>query len=87
LSRFETPRWCRCRSRRGARCNIGEASYALAETLPRLLLAVAQLPLLAGARVCALEIADEDSTWVGPVVDLVARQVLEPRARGVAVDG
>jgi hypothetical protein len=27
---------------------LGEASYVLAETLPRLLLAVAQLPLLAG---------------------------------------
>jgi hypothetical protein len=62
---------------------LGEASYVLAETLPRLLLAVAQLPLLAGARVRALKVSDEDSVEVGPVVDIVARQVLELRARGV----
>jgi hypothetical protein len=41
---------------------LGEASYVLAETLPRLLLAVAQLPLLAGAHVRALEVVDEDPT-------------------------
>jgi hypothetical protein len=63
---------------------LGEASYALAKALPRLLLAVKQLPLLVGAHVRALEVADEDLTQVGPVVDLVARQVLEPRARRVA---
>jgi hypothetical protein len=57
---------------------LGEAPYVLAETLPRLLLAVTQLPLLAGAHVCALEVANEDPTEVGPVVDLVAWQVLEP---------
>jgi hypothetical protein len=39
---------------------LGEASYVLAKTLPRLLLAVAQLPLLAGAHVGALEVVDED---------------------------
>jgi hypothetical protein len=32
---------------------LGEALYVLAEALPRLLLAVAQLPLLAGAHVGA----------------------------------
>jgi hypothetical protein len=41
---------------------LGEASYVLVKTLPRLLLAVAQLLLLAGARVRALEVADKDST-------------------------
>jgi hypothetical protein len=41
---------------------LGEAPYVLAETLPRLLLAVAQLPLLAGPLVGALEVADEDLT-------------------------
>jgi hypothetical protein len=41
---------------------LGEASYVLVETLPRLLLAVAQLPLLAGAHLGALEVADEDPT-------------------------
>jgi hypothetical protein len=37
-----------------------------------------QLPLIAAAHVRALEVADEDPTQVGLVVDLVARQVLEP---------
>jgi hypothetical protein len=63
---------------------LGEALYVLAKSLPRLLLAVAQLPLLARVHVRALEVADEDSTQVGPVVDLVARQVLEPCAHKVA---
>jgi hypothetical protein len=58
--------------------------YVLAKTLARLLLAVSQLPLLVEAHVCSLEVADEDPTQVGPVVDLVAWQVLEPRARGIA---
>jgi hypothetical protein len=38
---------------------LGEEPYVLAKALPRLLLAVAQLPLLAGAHVGALEVADE----------------------------
>jgi hypothetical protein len=41
---------------------LGEASYVLVEALPRLLLAVVQLPLLARAQVGALEVADEDPT-------------------------
>jgi hypothetical protein len=41
---------------------LGEASYVLAETILLLLLAVAQLPLLVGAHVGALEVADEDPT-------------------------
>jgi hypothetical protein len=36
-----------------------------------LLLVVAQLPLLAGAYVGALEVSDEYTTRVGPIVDLV----------------
>jgi hypothetical protein len=63
---------------------LGEASNVLAEALSRLLLAVAHLLLLAGARVLALEVPDEDSTQVGPVVDLVTWQVLEPCPHGVA---
>jgi hypothetical protein len=47
------------------------------------LLAVTQLPLLAGVHVHALEVADEDLMQVGLVVDLVVWQVLEPRARRV----
>jgi hypothetical protein len=41
---------------------LGEASYVLAETLPRLLLAVAQLPLLVEVHVGALEVDDENPT-------------------------
>jgi hypothetical protein len=41
---------------------LGEAPDVLAQALPRLLLAVAQLPLLVGACVGALEVTDEDST-------------------------
>jgi hypothetical protein len=39
---------------------LGEAMDVLTQALLRLLLAVAQLPLLAGAGVHALEVADED---------------------------
>jgi hypothetical protein len=62
---------------------LGEVSYVLVKTLPRLLLAVAQLPLLARAHVRALKVADENPTQISPVLDLVARQMLEPRACGV----
>jgi hypothetical protein len=48
-----------------------------------MLLAVAQLPLLSEAHVRAQEVVDKHSTQVGPIIDLVARQVLEPRARRV----
>jgi hypothetical protein len=41
---------------------LGEASYVLAETLPQLLLAVTQLPLLFRAHVSDLEVPDEDPT-------------------------
>jgi hypothetical protein len=54
-------------------------SDVLAQALSRLLLAVAQLPLLARARVRALEVLDKNSAQVGPAIDLVAWQVLEPR--------
>jgi hypothetical protein len=40
----------------------GKALYVLVKALPRLLLAVAQLALLVGAHVGALEVADEDPT-------------------------
>jgi hypothetical protein len=41
---------------------LEEAPYVLAKALPGLLLAVEQLPLLAGVHVHALEVADEDPT-------------------------
>jgi hypothetical protein len=40
---------------------LGEAPNVLAQALSRLLLAVAQLPLLVAARVGALEVPDEDA--------------------------
>jgi hypothetical protein len=82
--RSGTLRWRRCQSRQEFGAALGEASYVLTKIFPRLLLAIAQLPLLAGARVGALKVADKNPTQVGPVVDLVPRQVLEPSARGVA---
>jgi hypothetical protein len=51
--------------------------------LPQLLLAVAQLQLLGRASVHALKVSDEDPVQVGPVVDLVAGQIFEPRPRGI----
>jgi hypothetical protein len=39
---------------------LGEAPDVLVKTLPRVLLIVPQLPLLARARVRALEVADEN---------------------------
>jgi hypothetical protein len=50
---------------------LGEAPDVLAQAFSQLLLADAQLPLLVGARVCALEVFDEDSVQVGPAVDLI----------------
>jgi hypothetical protein len=62
---------------------LGEVSYVLAKTLPLLLLAVAQIQLLARAHVRALEVANEDPTQISPVLDLVVWQVLETRVCGV----
>jgi hypothetical protein len=62
---------------------LGEVSYVLAKTLLGLLLDVAQLTLLARAHVHALKVANEEPPQVGPFLDLVAGQVLEPRTCGV----
>ena len=43
-----------------------------------------QFPGVPGAHVCALEVAHEDLDQVGPVVDLIRGQVLEPRSCGVS---
>jgi hypothetical protein len=48
---------------------LGEASDVLAQALPWLLLAVAQLPLLVGARVRALEVPT--NTWHRSVQSLI----------------
>jgi hypothetical protein len=57
---------------------LGEASDVVAQTFSWMLFAVAQLPLLAGTDVRALEVAYEGSAQLRPVVDLAAGQMLEP---------
>jgi len=42
-----------------------------------------EVPGVPRAHVRALEIAHEDLDQVGPVVDLICRQMLEPRSCGV----
>jgi hypothetical protein len=78
LCHFEMPRWRRCRSCQGAQCSAWRRAVRTREDSP-----------LAAACSCATPIAcwgaciDEDSTQVGPVIDLFVRQVFEPRARSV----
>jgi hypothetical protein len=62
---------------------LGEAPYVLVKALPGLLFAVAQLPLLAKARVCAPKVANKDQPQVSPVLNIVAGQVLEPLECGI----
>jgi hypothetical protein len=71
-----------CAGKLGA--TLGEASDVLAQALLGLLLAIAQLPLLAGTGVRALKVPDEDPVQVGPAVDHVAGQVLEPCLHGIS---
>jgi hypothetical protein len=61
-----------CPSRWGAWCNAWRNTICSRANSPRLLLAIAQLSLLGGAGVHALEVADEDSVQLRPVIDLVA---------------
>jgi hypothetical protein len=62
---------------------LGEASYVLVETLSRLLLAVAQLPLLAGACVSALEVPDVGRSSRGswPAIGALAMSARSRRGR------
>jgi hypothetical protein len=78
-----TSRWHHCPSRRGG-ATLGKVSGVVAQAFPPLQLAVAHLPLLAGAGVRALEVVDEDSAQIHIVVDFPVGQVLEPCPRGVA---
>jgi hypothetical protein len=57
---------------------LGETLDVVTQAFPRVLVAVAQLPLLAGTGVRPLEVADEDSMQIRPIVDLAMGQVLEP---------
>jgi hypothetical protein len=77
-------RWVivRCTGELGA--VLGETPNVVVQTFSRLLLAVAQFPLLAGSGVRALEVANKSLAQLCPVVDPAMGKVLEPRPRGVA---
>src|SRR6185436_15329466 len=63
---------------------LGEASHVVTQGLAGLLATPFEVPGVPRAHVRALEIAHEDMDQVGPVVDLIRRQVLEPRSCGVS---
>jgi hypothetical protein len=62
---------------------LGEAPDVVVQAFAQLVLAVAQLPLLARAGVRALEVADKGSAQVCPFFDLSTEQVLKPGPREV----
>ena len=62
---------------------LGEASHVVMQGLVGLLATPFEVPGVSRAHVRALEVAHEDVDQVGPVVDLICRQVLEPRSCGV----
>ena len=63
---------------------LEEAPHVVAQGLIGLLPTPFEVPRVPRAHVCALEVAHEDLDQVGPVVDLVRGQVLEPRSCGVS---
>ena len=63
---------------------LGEASHVITQGLAGLLATPFEVPGIPRAHVRALEVAHEDVDQVGPVVDLIRRQVLEPRSCGVS---
>ena len=63
---------------------LGEAPPVVAQGLVGLLSTPFEVPGVPRAHVCALEIAHEDLDQVGPVVDLIRRQMLEPHSCGVS---
>ena len=63
---------------------LGEASQVVTQGLAGLLATPFEVPGVPRVHVRALEIAHEDMDQVGPVVDLVRGQVLEPRSCGVS---
>ena len=63
---------------------LGEASHVVTQGHIGLLAAPFEVPGVPRAHVRALEVAHEDLDKVGPVVDLVRGQVLEPRSCGIS---
>ena len=63
---------------------LGEAQHVVAQGFIGLLPTPFEVPGVPRAHVSALEVVQEDLDLVGPVVDLVRGQVLEPHSRGVS---
>jgi hypothetical protein len=63
---------------------LGGASHVVTQGLARLLATPLEVPGVPRVHVRALEVAHEDMDQVGPVVDLIRRQVIEPRSCGVS---
>jgi hypothetical protein len=57
---------------------LGEVSSVLSERFSRFLLPLAEVPQIARADVSPFEISFEHPDQVGPIVDLVGREFLEP---------
>ena len=57
---------------------LGEAPDVVTQGLAGLLLAVLEVPRVAGVHVRALEVADEDLTEVCPAVDGIGGQEVQP---------
>jgi len=68
---------------RELRALFGEASSILSEGFSRFLLAVAKVPRIAGADVSPLEVSLKHPDQIGPVIDLVGRELHEPPTSGV----
>ena len=62
---------------------ICEASSIISEGFSRFLLALAEVPRIAGADVGPLEVSLEHPDQVSPVMDLVGREFLEPPVSSV----
>jgi len=62
---------------------VGEASSILSERFSRFLLALTEVPRIAGVYVSPLEVPFKHRDQVGPVVDLFGRELLEPPTSGV----
>ena len=62
---------------------LGEAPHVVPQGLAGFLLTPLEILGVSGAHIGALETVHEDLDQVGPVVDLIHGQVLEPRSSGI----
>jgi len=63
---------------------LGEAPHVVMQGLIGLLVTPFEVPGVSRAHVSALEVVHEDLDQVGPVVDQIRGQVLEPHSCGVS---